>query len=98
MLAIRKLKTGPDIPFVLYVMVANCNYGTARVSSNKSVQSIVKSVGSYLANSSSQAFPLGSENKFTLQGLYFSSVAERSRLKTQQKLVWRYKMLLMIIN
>ncbi|KAG4377909.1 hypothetical protein JHK82_051373 [Glycine max] len=83
MLAIRKLKTGPDIPFVLYVMVANCNYGTARVSSNKSVQSIVKSVGSYLANSSSQAFPLGSENKFTLQGLYFSSVAERILVQAQ---------------
>ncbi|KAL2660032.1 hypothetical protein AAZX31_03G138200 [Glycine max] len=73
MLAIRKLKTGPDIPFVLYVMAANCNYGTARVSSNKSVQSIVKSVGSYLANSSWQAFPLGSENKFALQGLYVST-------------------------
>ncbi|KAG4937152.1 hypothetical protein AAZX31_18G210600 [Glycine max] len=83
MLAIRKLKTGPDIPFVLYVMVANCNYGTARVSSNKSVQFIVKSVGSYLANSSSQAFLLGSENKFTLQGLYFSSVAERILVQAQ---------------
>ncbi|RDX88697.1 Pentatricopeptide repeat-containing protein, mitochondrial, partial [Mucuna pruriens] len=73
MLAIRKLKTGPDIPFVLCVMVANCNYGTARVSNYKSVQSICP----YLANSSSQAFTVASENKFTLQGVCFSSVAER---------------------
>ncbi|XP_027350252.1 pentatricopeptide repeat-containing protein At1g03100, mitochondrial [Abrus precatorius] len=77
MLAIRKLKTGPDFPFVLCVMVANCNYGTAQVFNNRSVQFIAKSVSPYLANSCSQAFLLGSENKFTFQGRYFSSVAER---------------------
>ncbi|XP_020236242.1 pentatricopeptide repeat-containing protein At1g03100, mitochondrial [Cajanus cajan] len=77
MLAIRKLKTGPDIPFVLCVTVANCNYGTVRVSNSKNVRSIVKSVGSCSASSSSQAFLLGLENKHTLQGLYFSSVTER---------------------
>ncbi|KAK7396382.1 hypothetical protein VNO78_17351 [Psophocarpus tetragonolobus] len=83
MLAMRKLKTGPDIPFVLYVMVANCNYGTARVSSNNTVHSIVKNVGPYLANSSLHAFPMGSENTFFLQGLYFSSVAERILVQAQ---------------
>lgn len=77
MLTIRKLKTGPDIPFVLYVMVASCNYGTAQVSSKKSLKSIVKFVGPCLANSSSQAFLLGSENKLALQGVYYSSLAER---------------------
>ncbi|TKY62426.1 Pentatricopeptide repeat-containing protein mitochondrial [Spatholobus suberectus] len=83
MLAISKLKTGPDIPFVLCVMVANGNYGTARVSNSKSVQSIVKSVGPYLPNSRLQAFLHRSENKFTLQGVYFSSVAERILVQAQ---------------
>ncbi|KAK7336776.1 hypothetical protein VNO77_17324 [Canavalia gladiata] len=83
MLAIRKLKTGPDLPFVLCVMVANCNYGTAQVSNNRNVHSIVKSVSPYFLSSSSLAFLVGSENKFSLQGLYFSSVAERILVQAQ---------------
>ncbi|XP_061366981.1 pentatricopeptide repeat-containing protein At1g03100, mitochondrial [Gastrolobium bilobum] len=77
MLAIRQLKRGPDLPFVLCFMVANCNYGTAQVFNNRSHQSIVKSVGPYLSNSSLQAFLLGLEDRFTLQGLCFSTMAER---------------------
>ncbi|CAJ1904227.1 unnamed protein product [Sphenostylis stenocarpa] len=83
MLAIRKLKTGPDIPLVLSVIVANCNYRTGQVSSDKSVQYIVKSAISSLAKSSSSAFLRGPENKFTLQGLCFSSVAERILVQAQ---------------
>ncbi|XP_047152167.1 pentatricopeptide repeat-containing protein At1g03100, mitochondrial [Vigna umbellata] len=83
MLGVRKLKTGPDIPLVLSVMVANCNYRTAQVSSGKSVRYIVKSAVSCLVKSSSSAFLLGSGNKFSLQGLYFSSVAERILVHAQ---------------
>ncbi|KAJ1433097.1 Tetratricopeptide-like helical domain superfamily [Sesbania bispinosa] len=83
MLAIRKLKKGPDLPIVLCFMVANCNYCTAYVSDNRSLKYIVKSVRPCLANSSSQALLLGLENKFTLQGLYFSSMAERILVQAQ---------------
>jgi len=83
MLAIRKLKTGPDISLVLSVMVANCSYRTAQFSSDKNVQYCVKSVASCLAKSGSSAFPLGLVNKFTLRGLYFSSVAERILVHAQ---------------
>ena len=83
MLAIRKLKIGPDIPFALCSMVANCNYSIAQVSNNGSHQSIVKSVSPYLASSSSQAVLLGLENKVTLQRLYFSSMAETILVQAQ---------------
>ena len=83
MLAIRKLKIGPDIPFALCSMVANCNYNIAQVSNNGSHQSIVKSVSPYLASSSSQAVLLGLENKVTLQRLYFSSMAETILVQAQ---------------
>ncbi|XP_057438640.1 pentatricopeptide repeat-containing protein At1g03100, mitochondrial [Lotus japonicus] len=74
MLAIRKVKTGPDLAFVLRFMVATCNYGNARVSNNRSLQSVVKSVSPSLANSRAHAL---------LQGLYFSSMAERILVQAQ---------------
>ncbi|KAK7285315.1 hypothetical protein RJT34_20082 [Clitoria ternatea] len=81
MLAIRKLKTGCGLPFVLCVMIADCNYCTTQISNNRSVCSIVKSVSPYLINSNSQDFLLGSENKYIFQG--FSSVAERILVQAQ---------------
>lgn len=77
MLAIQKLKTGSDLPFVLCFMVANCNYGTAQVSNNRTLHSIFKFVSPCIAKSSSQALLLGFENKFIPQRLYISSMAER---------------------
>ncbi|KEH30767.1 putative tetratricopeptide-like helical domain-containing protein [Medicago truncatula] len=83
MLAIRKLKKGPDLPYVLCLMIANCNYGTAQVSNKRSLQSIVKFVGPCLAKSSSTALLLGFRNRFFLQGLYMSSMAERILVQAQ---------------
>ncbi|XP_004505419.1 pentatricopeptide repeat-containing protein At1g03100, mitochondrial [Cicer arietinum] len=83
MLAIRRLKTGPDLPYVLCFMIANCNYGTAQVSNNRNLQSIVKFVSPCLAKSSSKAFLLGFKNTFFLQGLYISSMAETILVQAQ---------------
>lgn len=83
MLAIRKLKTGPDLHFVLCFMVAHCNHSTVQFSNNRNHQSIFKSVSPYLSNSRSQAFLLGLENKFIIQGLYFSSLTERILVQAQ---------------
>jgi len=83
MLAIRKLKKGPDLPYVLCFMIANCNYGTAQVSNKRSLQSIVKFVGPCLSKSSSTALLLGFRNRFFLQGLYMSSMAERILVQAQ---------------
>lgn len=83
MLAIRKLKKGPDLPYVLCFMIANCNYGTGQVSNKRSLQSIVKFVGPCLSKSSSTALLLGFRNGFFLQGLYISSMAERILVQAQ---------------
>lgn len=73
MLVIRKLKAGPNLPSVLCFMIANCT----------SMQSIVKSVDPCLAKSSSKALLLGFENKFFLQRLCISSMAERILVQAQ---------------
>ncbi|WJX93705.1 hypothetical protein P8452_75197 [Trifolium repens] len=83
MLVIRKLKTGPDRPFLLCFLTANYNYGTAQVSNNKSLQSIVKFVCPCVSKSSSKAMLFGFKNKFFLQGLYISSMAERILVQAQ---------------
>ncbi|KAI5387437.1 hypothetical protein KIW84_073534 [Lathyrus oleraceus] len=83
MLVIRKLKTGPDLSSVLCFVIANCNYGTVQVSSNRSMQSIVKFVGPCLAKSSSKTLLLGFKNKFFIQRLYISSMAERILVQAQ---------------
>lgn len=83
MLAPRKLKTGTDLPQFLCFMIANCNYGTARVSNNRSLQSIVKFVGPCLAKSSSKVILPGFKNRIFLQGLYISSMAERILVQAQ---------------
>ncbi|CAI8590898.1 unnamed protein product [Vicia faba] len=83
MLVIRKLITGSSLPSVLCFMIANCNYGTTQVSNNRSMQSIVKFVGPCLAKSSSKALLLGFENKFFLQTLYISTMAQRILVQAQ---------------
>ena len=83
MFAIRKLKKGPNLPYVLCFMIANCNYSTAQVSNKRSVQSIVKFVGPCLSKSSSTALLLGFRNRFFHQGLFMSSMAERILVQAQ---------------
>ncbi|XLR30569.1 hypothetical protein S83_058469, partial [Arachis hypogaea] len=74
MLTIRKLKIRPDITSAF--IIANRRHSVAQVFNNSCHKPIVKSISSYLANSSSQARLLRLENKVTFQELYFSSVPE----------------------
>ncbi|CAL0299381.1 unnamed protein product [Lupinus luteus] len=83
MLAIRKLKRGPDLNLVLCFMIARCNYSIVQVSNDRNHQSLFKSVSPCLAYSRSHAFLFGPENKINLQELYFSSVAERILVQAQ---------------
>ncbi|CAJ2651211.1 pentatricopeptide repeat-containing protein At1g03100, mitochondrial-like isoform X2 [Trifolium pratense] len=83
MLVVRKLKTGPDHPFLLCFLTANYNYGTSQVSNNKSLQSIVKFVCPCASKSGSKALLFGFKNKFFLQKLYISSMAERLLVQAQ---------------